>query len=457
MFSTPLEQTEIDLDEDNLGGETYICGNPPYLGSTWQSKDQKEDLKTIFDGRTKKWKSLDYVTGWLMKGADYGTQTNTVSAFVTTNSICQGQQVPILWPLIFDTGREIGFAHTSFKWKNLASHNAGVTVVIVGLRDKSNERAKLFEVGDGKKSPFKIVQNINPYLVSAKDIIVTKSSSANKLAEMIRGNMPYDGGNLLLTYDETNSLELTTEQKNMYIRRIYGSAEFINGKDRYCLWIEDVDLEQALAIPSISKRIEGVRKMRLSSKDKGANAMAARSHQFREMNSATNSLIVVPAVSSEERAYLPCGILSHKGVITNRNFALYDAELWHLSLLVSRIHWVWIFTVCGKLETRFNYSNTMGWNTFPVPDFTDEDKATLTKCAEDILLARAAHFPKTIADLYKPEDMPDDLRAAHDRNDETLERIYIGRRFKTDTERLETLFDLYTKMTSKPQKKAKRA
>ena len=455
LFDTPLERTEINLDEDNLGGETYICGNPPYLGSTWQSKEQKEDLKAIFDGRTKKWKSLDYVVGWLMKAADYGTQTNTVSAFVTTNSICQGQQVPILWPLIFDQNREIGFAHTSFKWNNLASHNAGVTVVIVGLREMSNHQAKLFEVGDGEKSPFKIVKNVNPYLVSAENVLVLPSKNAvSNLHKMTYGNKPVDGGNLIVGRDDVGQFQI---EERRYFKELYGSHDFINGDYRYCIWIEDKNLPNVQSMQNIMNRIKSVEKTRLSSRDKSANDLAKRSHQFRDFYSANEYSFIIPRHSSENREYLPIGFLGAKAIISDSAFALYDAPLWNMAIIASKLHLVWIATVCGKLETRYRYSNTLGWNTFPVPNLTDENKADLSRCAENILLARAAHFPKTIADLYKPEEMPDDLRTAHDRNDETLERIYIGRRFKTDTERLETLFDLYTKMTSKPREKKARA
>jgi len=457
LFATPLDQTEINLDEENLGGETYICGNPPYLGSTWQSKDQKEDLKAIFDGRTKKWKSLDYVTGWLMKASDYGTQTNTVSAFVTTNSICQGQQVPILWPLIFKTGREIGFAHTSFKWNNLASHNAGVTVVIVGLRAKSGKRALIFEVSNNSSSAVKVVENINPYLVSGKNVVIEKLSKPSRKSDMTFGNKPVDGGYLFLTRTEVDDLNSHHPGASSLVRPFLGSSEYINGKERFCLWIPNENLDFALSIPEIKTRIKLVESTRLKSRDSGANAMASQAHQFREMNEAKKYSIIVPRVSSENRPFLPVGVTSSEYIIGDRNFALYDAPLWNMALIASRLHWVWIGTVCVRMRTDFSYSNTLGWNTFPVPDLKDEDKEALTKCAADILLARAAHFPKTIADLYKSDEMPDDLRVAHARNDETLERIYIGRRFKTDTERLETLFDLYAKMTSKPQKKARRA
>ncbi|HBO8089650.1 TPA: lactate dehydrogenase, partial [Pseudomonas aeruginosa] len=233
-----------------------------------------------------------------------------------------------------------------------------------------------------------------------------------------------------------------------FLRRIYGSAEFIRGVVRKCLWIPDEKLPQALQIASIRARIDDVREMRLKSKDAGTNEMASRAYQFREMYHGEKHTLILPGVSSEGREYLPVGLIDNHSVVSNLAFALYDAPLWNLALIASRLHLVWIATVCGKLKTDFRYSNTLGWNTFPVPTLTEKNKADLTRCAEGILLVREHHFPATIADLYDPENMPADLRTAHDRNDEVLERIYIGRRFKNDTERLEKLFDLYTKMTA---------
>ena len=447
LFKTPLEQAEIDFD--NEGGETYICGNPPYLGSTWQSKEQKADLEAIFKDRTGSWKSLDYVAGWFMKAADYGAHTPTVSAFVSTNSICQGQQVPILWPLIFKTGHEIAFAHTSFEWANLAAHNAGVTVAIVGISNHAGQVRKLYSQDDEKHDVLRKVENINAYLVPSSNVVVEKEiEQLSLVAPMVRGNMPYDGGNLLLTSDEVEALSLTRAQRDRFIRRIYGSAEFIQGKTRYCLWIEDDHLQEALSIPGIGARIDGVRAMRLASRDKGANAMANRAHQMREMNIGKRQTIAIAAISSENRPFLPCGLLGNDQTVTNKVYALYDAPLWNMALIASRLHWVWIGTVCGRMRTGFSYSNTLGWNTFPVPMLTEKNRTDLTTRAEDILLAREAHFPATIADLYDPQNMPEGLRHAHHRNDETLERIYIGRRFKNDTERLEKLFEMYTEMAA---------
>jgi len=453
LFGTPLDQAEIEFA--NEGGETYICGNPPYLGSTWQTDEQKADLQTIFAKRAKNWKSLDYVAGWFMKAADYGTQTQATAAFVSTNSICQGQQVPILWPLIFSSGHQIAFAHTSFKWANLASHNAGVTVAIIGITSSTGKSRRLFSIGSDGILSVKNVEHINAYLVPAIDVIVEKRNHPSSgLGLMDYGNKPVDGGHLLLTNDDVEALGITADQQKKFIRRIYGSEEFIHNKLRYCLWIEDAHLDEAMQIPVIQRRIENVRAMRLKSPDKSANEMAARAHQFREMNSGQRHTIVVPIHTSETRELLPVGVLPADAVVTNAAFALYDAPLWNMALIASRLHLVWVAIVCGKLETRYRYSNTLGWNTFPMPLLTEQNKADLTTCAENILLARESHFPATIADLYDPDTMPDNLRHAHERNDEVLERIYIGRRFKNDTERLEKLFELYTKMTAAASKAA---
>ena len=449
LFDTPLDQAEIDFE--NEGGETYICGNPPYKGSKWQTAEQKDDLKQIFDHRTKSWKSLDYVAGWFMKAADYATYTGAASAFVSTNSICQGQQVHTLWPLIFNSGLTINFAYSSFKWANLASHNAGVTVAIVGLSAPSATPRKLYVVEDGGAIVMRSCENINAYLVSGRDVEVQKATvPICDTTTMVYGNVAKDGGHLSLTADEMAALNLSPDQQEKFVRRFYGSEEFINAKSRFCLWIEDEYLKEAMAIPTIAARIEGVRQMRLASIAAATRAKASVSHKFWIILGTPNRYtIVVPGVSSENRPYLPVGLLGADAILSNRNFALYDAPLWNMALIASRLHWVWIGTVCVRMRTDFSYSNTLGWNTFPVPKLTEKNKEDLTACAEEILIARERHFPATIADLYDPDNMPEDLRRAHERNDEVLERIYIGRRFKNDTERLEKLFDLYTQMTTK--------
>lgn len=460
LFNTPLDQSEIDFV--NEGGETYICGNPPYLGSTWQSADQKEDLKAIFDHRCKSWKSLDYVAGWFMKAADYGVHTSCIAAFVSTNSICQGQQVAILWPLIFSSGHEIAFAHTSFKWTNLASHNAGVTVAIVGIASSISKPRRLFAVSDDGQTVIKDVSYINAYLVAGPDVIVKKlSEPVDTRAVVDAGGKPVDGGGLLFSADDRLALLRQQPDAADFFKRIYGASEYIRGDVRYCLWISDRESQRAHASPAISARLAGVASTRRRSPKTATQKGAAWPHRFEEVKQTCAEIVmIVPKVSSETREYLPVGLLPPGSIITDLAFASFDAPLWNMALIASRLHLVWIGTVCGKMKTDFRYSNTLGWNTFPVPLLTEQNKADLTRCAEDILLAREAHFPATIADLYDPEKMPDNLRHAHERNDEVLERIYIGRRFKNDTERLEKLFELYTKMTAadkvKPAAKATR-
>jgi hypothetical protein len=450
LFHTPLDQAQIDFE--NEGGETYICGNPPYLGSTWQTTEQKEDLQRIFEGRTKSWKSLDYVAGWFMKAADFGMHTKSVAAFVSTNSICQGQQVPILWPLIFQTKHEIAFAHTNFKWTNLASHNAGVTVIIVGISNQAGSSRKLYSLNANDETALKEVDNLNGYLVAAPNILLLKSSAPiNGVTPMDRGDSAIDGGGLLLNSDEAEAIRSEAPGAfDAFVRPYLGSEELINGKLRFALWINDDGVKRAHQSSIISQRLSAVAKMRADSSKAQTKESAAWPHRFGEVrHQNSNFTIVVPRVSSENRDFLPVGLVQGGTIIGDRNFALYDAPLWNMALIASRLHWVWIGTVCVRMRTDFSYSNTLGWNTFPVPTLTEKNKADLTACAEDILLAREAHFPATIADLYDPEKMPENLRQAHDRNDEVLERIYIGRRFKNDTERLEKLFEMYTKMTTK--------
>ena len=449
LFETPLDQSEIDFE--NAGGETYICGNPPYRGSTYQTKEQKADLEAIFSRYTSKWKSLDYVTGWLLKAVEYGRHTPTSSAFVTTNSICQGEQVPALWPILFADGHKIIFAHTSFKWANLASHNAGVTVAIIGVSLGHDVDRTLYSVDALGETSAKIGSHINAYLVHGPDLIVQKvGRTPRDRGAMVWGNKPTDGGNLFLDSEQKRALLDQEPQAAKFLRPYFGSAEFIRGLSRFCLWIDDDEASHARSIPEIDRRVDAVREMRAQSKAAETRPAAEFPHRFRQIQGVSEKMaFIIPRVSSERRPYLPIGLLPERSIVADSAFAIYDAPLWNLAVIAARMHLVWVATVCGKLETRMRYSNTLGWTTFPLRKLTEQNKADLTRCAENILLAREAHFPATIADLYDPDEMPEDLRRVHEENDEVLERIYIGRRFRNDTERLEKLFELYTKMTGK--------
>jgi len=467
LFSTPLKQAEIDFK--NEGGETYICGNPPYVGATVKAPKgaspevkqrikkendrRKSEMKTIFSHRTTTWKSLDYVAGWFMKAADYGRSTNAKSAFVSTNSICQGQQVAALWPIVYGTGHQIEFAHTSFKWANLAAHNAGVTVIIVGISNQSTNDRRLFSIGENDQTLEMKSENINAYLVPAPNVIIRKLSRPNaNHAKMDYGSKPTDGGGLLMSYDDYKEVVAKSPDSTRFIRRFMGSRDSINGLLRYCLWIDNNEIEEAESIPEIARRMEVVQTSRLSSTKLATIKSAQIPHSFTEIRQVgTEVPICIPSHSSENREYLPF-ILGERGaIVSNSAFGFYDAPWWDVAIFASRLHLVWIATVCGKIKEDYRYSNTLGWNTFPFLPLTAKNKEDLTVCVEEIIIARERHFPSTIADLYDTVQMPSDLRRAHKRNDEVLERIYIGRRFKNDTERLEKLFELYTEMTTKAE------
>ncbi|RWA75348.1 MAG: class I SAM-dependent DNA methyltransferase [Mesorhizobium sp.] len=448
LFGTTPIQDEIDFEAKEA--ETYICGNPPYFGSKWQSEAHKDDLKAIFEGRTNSWKSLDYVAGWFMKAADYAANTGASIAFVSTNSICQGQQVPILWPLVFATGSDISFAYTSFKWANLASRNAVVTVVVIGLRRDYGGAPKLYETSADGKTIVREVAHINAYLIPASNIIVEAARKPlNGLPEMLFGNMPRDAGYLLLTDEERRRLGSEYPNARKFLRRFQGSEDFTSGRYRGCIWIEDDEYEAALQIPALRERLAAVAKSRGESSAVSTRQYAAKPYRFVQIQGVSKShSIIIPRHTSENREYLPVGINPSDVIIADSALAIYDAPIWTLSIIASRLHLVWIASVCGKIKTDYRYSNTIGWNTFPLPKLTHRNKYELASCAENILLARENNFPQSVSDLYEPSEMPEILRMAHDRNDETLERIYVGRRFRNDTERLEKLFELYRKMAA---------
>jgi len=443
-----FEQTQLQarIDFQNEGGETYICGNPPYVGRRNQTKEQKREIKEVLAKRVKSSASLDYVFCWIEKASDFVAYQRANFAFVTTNSVAQGSQIPIYWPQLLARGLQINFAHRSFRWSNNAADNAGVTCVILGIGFPS-DRKIIFDDGQAQ-----IVSKINPYLFASDvEVVEQSSTSIAGLPKMRYGNMPADGNQLTVNSDERRRLLAKDAKLTKFMIPLYGAKEFIRGLQRYCLWINDADLKEARSNDFFRRRIDSVQRIRRESKDSTYNKLASKPHQFRERYLAKRATLLLPIVSSESRPYLPTTVLPGDVGTTNATFALYDAPLWNMALIASRMHLVWIGTVCGKLKTDYRYSNTLGWNTFPVPTLTDQNKHDLTRCAEDILLAREQHWPATIADMYDPKRMDDEfpgVRAAHERNDETLERIYIGKRFKNDTQRLEHLFDLYTKMTA---------
>lgn len=430
------------------GGEVFIAGNPPFLGDNSRSDEQNADMDLVLAAHLPAHRRIDFVSCWVFKAANYIRGRNARSALVSTNSICQGQSVGALWPYILTGGVEIGFAHTSFKWRNNASANAAVICVIVGLRNVSNDPKRLFDIAHEARA-----ENINAYLLDGPDIHVGASAPLFGLPRMEKGNMPTDGGNLILSSEEREEVLAEHPEAAPFIKVYMGSQELIRGQTRYCIWVEHEESDLANSIAPFHERFLAVRGMRLASKAPTTRPHAETPYRFVQIqDTAKAHSIVVPSVSSELRPNLPFDRQSANVIVSNLAFALYDAPDWCMALIGSRLHLVWIGTVCGKLKSDFRYSNTLGWNTFPVPKFTDDQLAALDTSAMAILRTRYGHYPATIAELYDPDKMPDDLRAAHKANDDLLEAMYIGRPFRNDTERLEHLFKLYAARIKKTKK-----
>lgn len=450
LFGTPLNQTEIDFE--NEGGETYICGNPPYLGAKKKSKQQSEDMSAVGLGDAQ---LLDYVAAFIVKGLDVVESTSTAMALVSTSSICQGEQVSLLWPRIFSKAA-VSFAYRPFKWANSAAKNAGVFCTIIGLvKDETKDK----RIYDGEI--VRRCESISPYLIPGPKVYCEpEASPISAVSQMKMGSNSVDGKRLVLESDAASAIVSKYPDAASFIRMYGGTKELVSGVPRRCIWIEDDKVDDANNIPPIKAAIDACREYRMSA-GRDARKAASRPHAFCYSTYEERDFLQVGNTIGGALAFVPVDI-KRQGFVSNHNaFVIYGAPLVEFSIIASTLHKVWAETIAGRLGDGIRYGNTVVYNTFPVPLLTEQNKVDLTACAEDILLAREAHFPATIADLYDPETMPENLRRAHERNDEVLERIYIGRRFKNDTERLEKLFELYTKMTAatataKPATKATR-
>lgn len=428
--------------------EIYLIGNPPYVGYSIQSKEQKADYEYVFGDRAYS-KSLDYIALWFVKGADYIRDSQAQLSFVATNSITQGEHVSLLFPSLFAMGLEIGYAYSSFKWENNARRNAGVTVVVVNLRNVS-KRPKYIYVDDVRIE----AKNINGYLTDAPNVFVHRRSKplVASMPPLVKGSQPSDGGHLLLEPGDRDNLLDKSAASAEFIKGYLGSSEFINGKDRYCLWIDEHTSSRAQQIPEIQQRLEKVKTMRSSSTKLATQKLSSTPWRFGETRYRPTDSIIVPSVSSERRAYIPIGYLGPDTVISNAAFAVYDAKPWLFALLTSRMHMVWTRAVGGKLKTDYRYSNTLVYNNFPVPELSGSIKEELTERAFRVLDVREYHSERTLAELYDPEKMPENLQRAHQELDELVDGVYRRRPFESDEDRLSLLFDLYSKMTAQEAK-----
>lgn len=451
----PTGRLLLEVDpEEQAQPETYICGNPPYVGTKYQSAAQKDDLKYVLAPHVPKFGNIDYVGGWLALGAQYiSADKRTGIAFVSTTSLFEGEQAAITLSLMNVFKVAIAWCHQGFKWSNNASNNAVVMCCIVGFRDSSQiNKAIIFDDLTARS-----VESIGPYLISMPNIVAEKRSSPiSELSSMSFGSMSNDDGLFSFEREAFESRFSNDSDLRELFKKAYGGTEFINSITRYVLHVPQGVSLNAVQREKLSKIIEGVRSYRAASPREATAKLARIPEHFAEDRHVDALKLVVPQISSERRPYFAVGYLKPKEIVIAPSQSVDNPDPWDFSILSSLLHMVWLRTVGGKLENRLRYSPSLVWNTFPVPPLTRQNKADLTHCAENILLAREAHFPATIADLYDPDEMPDDLRRAHEENDEVLERIYIGRRFRNDTERLEKLFELYTKMTAAQPKANKK-
>ncbi|MDJ0323146.1 N-6 DNA methylase [Cryobacterium sp. PH31-AA6] len=423
--------------------EIYLIGNPPYKGGKSQGVTMKSDYPFVFGNRPYS-KDLDYIALWFVKGADYIESTKAELAFVTTNSVSQGEHVGLMFPPIFAQGLEIGYAYTSFKWENNAKRNAGVTVAVINLR--AARRGTKYIYTDGLQIE---VSNINGYLADAANISMTRRMKPlSPLPTMALGSVPKDDGSLVLEPNELSELVESAPEASKYIKRFMGSVELIHDRYRFCIWVTKAEAAQAELDPLLKRRFDHVRAFRSESTSKNTSSLASSPFRFWHVAFRETESVIVPRVSSERREYIPIGYLGTDTVVSDAAYAVYNAEPWVFALLTSRTHMAWTRAVGGKMKTDFRYSNTIVYNNFPMPPLSEAVKQRLAAAALRVLDVREYHCEQTLAELYDPDLMPADLRSAHADVDALVDSVYSKSEYETDEQRLSDLFSMYEKMTA---------
>lgn len=447
-----------DVCPNNGKDEIYIIGNPPFGGWGNRLDEQTEDITKVFNGFDK-FKFLDYVASWFWKGSQYIANSNAELALVSTNSIAQGEQVAMLFPHIFELGIDISFAYQSFPWSNNAKHNAGVHVVIIGLTPKKYDRKLIHKLIDGTWH-VEETKLISAYLVAgSRTIVSSRRSPFSKIPSITVGSAPKDGGHLILSTDEKKELIERYPELTKYIKKFVGSDEFLNSKERWCLWLKNEQLGILQGIYPINERLKLVSQMRLDSKKKATQKLALTPQLFGEDRQPTSgNYILVPSVSSHRRKYVPIGFFTSDVIATNLVHIIPDGTMYEFGVLTSLIHNDWMRLVTGRLGVGYRYSGTIVYNAFPFPDVTDEQKKHIENLAEEIMLVRADNHGKTLSELYDPDKMPKDLKLAHENLDDAVDKLYRPQGFKTTEERLAHLLSRYEKLveaekTSKPKEK----
>lgn len=434
---------------------TYILGNPPFVGAKFQTDEQRADMSLVARdvvGRG----LLDYVSGWYFKASEYIRGTKVVVGFVSTNSVTQGEQVGALWNALFPRyGLKIHFAHRSFAWESEARGKAHVHVVVIGFGSFDTPNKRIYDYEADKENPTVIsAGNISPYLVEGQDkAIGNRTVAISKAPEICFGNQPIDGGHLLLDSEEKSELLSKEPRARKYVRLFLGSQEFINGEDRWCLWLRRLEPAELRSMPEIMRRVEGVREFRLASKRAATRALAATPTEFAFISHPEKSYLLIPSVSSERRRYIPMGFIPGDTIASNLCLIIPDATLYHFGVLSSAMHMAWVRQVCGRLESRYRYSGRLVYNNYPWPEgLTQKHRSSVEQAAESVLDARAEFMPPkgtaTLADLYDPLAMPPKLVKAHAALDRAVDLCYRAQPFASERQRVEFLFALYDKLTA---------
>ncbi|MDT3568987.1 DNA methyltransferase [Cronobacter sakazakii] len=440
-----LQKDWQEVCPKKVDDEVYVIGNPPFLGTVGRSELQRSDMQKVFSN-FKTIGGLDFVACWFWKGAQYIQNSHAELALVATNSLCQGEQVATLWPPIFALGLHIHIAYQTFTWANNARDKAAVHVVVIGLSGKSKTR-QLYQLVDANWHS-KLVGNISPYLVEGSNIVVEPKSKPiiKDVPQLLFGNKPTDGGHLLMNSHERDKLLEVEPQAARWIKKVLGADEFLNAKERWCLWLADITDAELRAMPHVFNRVQKVAEARRKSPDKGAQKMAERPHQFRDLNNP-DDYILIPSVSSERRTYIPIGFYDANVISTNANYIIPNGTLYEFSILTSLIHNDWMRLVAGRLKSDYRYSAKVVYNSFPWPDVTDAQRKSLIDLAKSVLLIRENYPESTLAELYDPLKMPADLLEAHQALDKFVDRLYRDKPFKDATERLSCLLQRYESLT----------
>lgn len=430
---------------------SFILGNPPFVGYQWQTEEQKNDLIEITEGMQLA-NSFDYVTGWLLKAAALIKNTKIECAFVSTNSIVQGEQVGPLWNELINKHKvKINFAHKTFSWTNEAKGKAAVHCIIVGFANFNKIDKFIFDYDDIKGEPSKLkVSTINPYLVEATDVfLVSRRTPISKIPNIQLGSMPKDGGNLIVLEEEIREFDVDGPDIKKWIKLYMGAREFINNEIRYCLWLVGLEPSELKKYPAILRRVEKVNKFRSESKASSTRDFAKYSTLFKQINQPKTDYVLVPRVSSESRPYIPIGYLAKEIIVSDSCYSIEGTSLYHFGHLTSAMHMAWVRYVCGRLKSDYRYSKDVVYNNYPWPQApTAAQVAKVEACAQAVLDARGAHPTATLADLYDPLAMPPDLRAAHTALDRAVDACYRKEKFGTELERIQFLFELYRQYTA---------